>query len=155
MSETIAERASLGVIMDQLEILEQSVLDSVKEAFDIDAYKYRWRPRGVPDFPCIYNWLSPSPAEEHAVGVARDTLNLLVSCGIRWSDASTEMDELEKLADQFRLIVDRDLLHNTGLGGKPHKAERKSMNTAADRFNDVPVLCLQFPLIVELDRFIQ
>lgn len=140
--------------MDQLEVLEERVAEFVLDAFDFRVYPYRWRPRGVPDFPCIYNWLSPSPAKRQTVATMRDTLTLQVNCGVRWTDVETEMRELEQLADQCRLILDQDLQHNTGLGGLPHRAERLSMNSAADRFNDVPVLVLQFPLMVELDRII-
>lgn len=153
-AEAIAQRASLGNLMDEVEALEKRVADSVQEQFDFAVYTYRWRPRGVPDFPCIYNWLAPSPGKRHTTATMRDTVNLIANCGVRWSDEVTEMGELEQLADQFRLVVDQDFQHNTGLGGLPHRTERPSMNSAADRFNDVPVLVLQFPLMVELDRII-
>lgn len=154
MTDAIAERASLGKIMDEVEALEKRVADAVQEQFGFAVYTYRWRPRGVPDFPCIYNWLAPSPGKRQTTATMRDTLNLQANCGVRWSDEVTEMGELEQLADSFRLVVDQDLQHNTGLGGLPHRAERPSMNSAADRFNDVPVLVLQFTLMVELDRII-
>ncbi len=150
----IAQRASLSALMDEVVALEERVAEAVEEQFGFKVYVYRWRPRGVPDFPCIYNWLAPSPAKRQTTATMRDTLNLQANCGVRWSDEETEMGELEQLADQFRLIADQDLQHNSGLGGLPHRAERPSMNSAADRFNDVPVLVLQFPLMAELDRII-
>lgn len=154
MAEAIAKRASLTALMDEVVALEERVAESVKDQFGFSVYVNRWRPRGVPDFPCIYNWLAPSPGKRQTTATMRDTLSLQANCGVRWTDVETEMQELEQLADQFRLIVDQDLQHNTGLGGLPHRAERPSMNSAADRFNDVPVLVLQFTLMVELDRII-
>lgn len=151
----IATASSLAAVMDELLKLEDAVAAAVLEEGDFSVYTYRWRPRGVPDFPCIYNWLAPSPGKRQTTATMRDTLNVVANCGVRWSDEFTEMTELELLADQFRLIVDDDLQHNPALGGLPHRAERASMNTAADKFGDVPVLVLQFPLIVELDRVIE
>lgn len=150
------ERASLAKIMDEVEAMEKRIAEAVEDEFGFKVYTYRWRPRGVPDFPCIYNWLAPSPADRGAVQRVRDTFNINANCGVRWSDEEIEMGELESLADQFRLVCDKELQHTgTGLGGLPHKADRRSMQNAADRFNEVPVLVLQFPLMIDVDRIIE
>jgi hypothetical protein len=62
------DRASLSKIMDEVEALEKRVAEAIAAEFDFSVYTYRWRPRGVPDFPCIYNWLAPSPADPRRCG---------------------------------------------------------------------------------------
>lgn len=154
MSPKIVEKASIVSVMDEVEKLQQEVLDHLLAEYAIQGYRYRWRPRGVPDFPCIYNWLAPSPTERHTVATQRDTLLVQANCGVRWTDVQTEMGQLEALGDSFRQVVDPAMAGNSNLGGLPQRAERTGMVTASDRFNDVPVLVLQFTIRAELDRVI-
>jgi hypothetical protein len=115
---------------------------------------YRWRPLSLPDLPAIYNWMPSASFEQRDQSRWRDIPNLLTRIAIGGTDIETRMDRLETYADIFREIVDPVLDQNRPVEGTAYKMWRTGMATVSDRFNELPVLTIQFTFTVWLDRHI-
>jgi hypothetical protein len=136
---------SLAAFMDELEALERTVHP--------DLVVYRWRPRGSPDLPAIWNWLPESPAEIYATDILRETLDIRTVVGVQRSDAGEMMADVELYADAFREIVDPAiLLPPVPLNGAASKVRRTAMRTVLDDFGGVDVFGVEFRFDVQLDR---
>ena len=144
---TLPAAASLAAIMTQLVAVEAMVDPRVRV--------YRWRPENVPELPAIYNWLGDSPAEWLNVCALQETLTINARVAVRHSDVGDEMGLLEDLADRFREVVDQQLTRTGGPLGGVKYAARTGMRNVIDRFGDVPVLALEFPLAVRVQRTVQ
>ena len=144
---TLPATASLAALMTQLATVESMVDPRVRV--------YRWRPENVPELPAIYNWLGDSPATWADVCTVHETLTINARLAVRHSDVGDEMDLLEDLADRFRDVVDQQLNRTGGPLGGVQYARRTGMRNVIDRFGDVPVLALEFPLAVRVERTVQ
>lgn len=144
---TLPATASLAAIMTQLATVESMVDPRVRV--------YRWRPENVPELPAIYNWLGDSPATWADVCTVHETLTINARLAVRHSDVGDEMDLLEDLADRFRDVVDQQLNRTGGPLGGVQYARRTGMRNVIDRFGDVPVLALEFPVEVRVHRTVQ
>lgn len=138
---------SLAITMTNLFELEQNV--------HTDLRVYRWRPR-VPDLPCLWNWIPDAPFEQRDTGRFRDNVTILAQIGIRHTDIDEEMAALEEYADAFRYLVDPALNSHRPLGGQ--RAWRMNMRLLGMDFGAgegaIPVLVVEFPIQVQLDRMI-
>lgn len=138
---------SLQVIMNNLVDLERRVSESVNDELRV----YMWRPR-QPDLPCVWNWIAGAPFEQRDLGRHRDNLLINSYISIRHTDEQQEMDTLMRYVDAFRDVVDRELFAQRPLGGQ--RAMRSGLSMMEERFNDVPTLSVQLPIVVQVDRMI-
>jgi len=147
IASTPVLEASLGTVMTHLIALEEKVHD--------DLHVYRWRPR-VPDLPCLWNWIPDAPFEQRDTGRFRDNVTITAQIGIRHSDVDEEMAALEEYADAFRFLIDPALHTIHPLGAK--WAKRQTMRLLGVTFGEgegaIPVLVIEFPILVQLDRMI-
>lgn len=144
---------NLKVVMDEVVALAEEVRDEIEAQGHKRLRVYRWRPNRI-ELPAIYHWLAPggSPGEKHTVAHRRDTLNLLQRVAVRHTDVNEEMAQLETYSDIAVDLLDRRLDSHAPLGG--HRANRQSMATVLDTFNDVDVLCMEYVINAEFDRVI-
>lgn len=142
---TLTPTGSLTLLMDELVGLEETVHE--------DLAVYRWRPRS-PDLEggMIWNDLGQSPFNVMDVRRWRDTINLIVSVGIRHTDVDEEMNRLEVYADAFRDVVDDALWNSQPLNNTTKRAHRTGMRMKQEQFNNIPVLALEFQFEMWLDR---
>lgn len=111
---------------------------------------YEWRPSKPPETPAIWNWIDPSDHE--LVDTARDDDLLIVTAtiGVKPSDMGESMGRLTRLTDVFCDVVDPALRSRPVLAGSARSARRVVMGQSFDVFNDVPVMCMDFRLRVQL-----
>jgi hypothetical protein len=138
---------SLTTVMTNLVATEQAVHPDLRV--------YRWRPR-VPDLPCMWNWIPTAPFEQRDTARWRDNVTIQVQIGIRHTDVDDEMAKLEEYADAFREVMDAALHTMHPLGAV--WAKREGMRLLGVEFgsgeNAIPVLVVEFPILVRLDRMI-
>lgn len=147
----IATPGSLASFMNALVALEQSAAAQILSESSIDMRVYRWRPNTI-ELPALWNWMGPSPYEQRDLSRFRDTLTILTRVGVRHTDVDEEMAQLELIADGFREVADPALASWRPLSGSATATIRRGMGMAVDRFNDVPVLCIEFSIEARMDR---
>jgi len=135
---------SLKSFMSELVALERTVHDDLRV--------YRWRPIGVPELPALYNWMPTSTFVQKDLARWADNPRVLVRIAIAHSEIDEDMASLEDYADHFRAVTDAEFQHGNPLNGTCRRAERVGMNTVLDRFNDIDLLCIEFPIQAEIHR---
>lgn len=142
--------------MTVLQGLHQQVADALALQ-GLPVRVYRWRPVAMPELPAIYPWISPSTFEVVATGgLVQDVLNVRARVADRHQDGVQDGETLEVIVDTYRQVVDTALYHpaSSPFAGVAKVVDRTGMANAIDRFNDIPVLCMEFPLTGQLQRII-
>lgn len=135
-------------LMDELEALEATFHPS------LNVYRW-WRPDMA--LPAVWNWLTPGPVE--AVGVpackVRDLMRITVSIGVDPTAVAGEGDmlEIEAYADLAIPLLNTAVYERNPLGQR--EARRAGGQTVADTLGGVPILALELPIEVYLDRVVQ
>lgn len=120
-----------------------------------DLRVYRWQPRGVPQAPCVWNWLLPSQATPMDVRRLRDTINLSTTVAIEHTDEDVENARLERYVDAYRDVVDPLLWtprRQLTLQGTAWRAQRTTMQTAPVQVGGVQLLAVVFNMQFDVDR---
>lgn len=140
--------ASFQALMDQWTAL----LRQVDRGLEV----YQWKPATMPQTPCLWNWMLPSPYTVRDVAHSRDTYNIETSLALEHTDTADEMAKLAYYVDRFRAVVDPVLWTpgNPGavLGGTAARAVRTAMRTASDTAYGTPLLCMVFSMTFDQDR---
>ena len=138
---------SLRAMMDNLVELERHVHPDLRP--------YRWRPR-LPDLPCLWNWIPDAPFEQRDLGRVRDNVTVVPTIGVRHTDVDHEMALVEEYADAFRALIDPALNTKHPLGAQWAKRQTMRMAGVTIGAGDgaIPVLVVEFPILVQLDRMI-
>jgi hypothetical protein len=129
-------------------------LVDLEETVHPDLRVYRWRPRGQPQTPCVYNWIDPTDFEQKDLANFQDTFELRCFVAIEHGDDEQEMASVEAYADAFRFTIDPALHRNPPLDGACNWAQRKRLYMAIDKFNQVDLQAIVFPVEVRLNRII-
>lgn len=145
----------LAPMFVELVDLEQQVSDAAKAADAADEIRvYPWRPSQYPELPALWNWIDDGSYEIVDTARADDLLIVTATLGVRPADMGESMDRLMRLTDHFRHVVDPALRTNQPLGGTAKRAKRVVTRTSFDDFNDVPVMCMDMLLRIELAQII-
>jgi hypothetical protein len=142
-----AGRGSLRTVLDELVVLGQQV-----QAVHPELHVFRWwRPDAA--LPCLFHWLTPSSRETPPdICTSRDTLRITVSIAVDpFSTVAEDALQLENYADTALDVYDVALAQRRPLGGQS-AARRTGMQTVSDRWGEAPVLVLELPVEVTLDR---
>lgn len=115
---------------------------------------YPWRPSAPPELPAIWNWIDDGSYDIVDTGRADDLVVIRASIGVKPSDLGETMDRLVVLTDHFCDVVDPALNTRPVLGGTARAAKRVVMRTSIDEFNDVPVMCMDLLIRVQLPKII-
>ncbi len=148
-------QGSFTDFMSALEALHQQVQAALVGQLPLRVY--RWRPVMIPELPAIYPWISQSPFEVKATsGLVEDTVNVRARVAAAHVDGVQDGATLELIIDAYRLVVDTALYLPTRspFAGVAKVVDRTGMQNVVDRFNDIPVLCMEFPLQAQLSRIL-
>ena len=145
----------LAPMLTALVDLEQQVSDAAKAAHASDEMRvYPWRPSKPPELPAIWNWIDDGSYEIADTARADDIIVITATIGVRPSDMGESMDRLVRLTDHFRAVIDPALWRNQPLDGTAKRAKRVVTRTSFDEFNDIPVMCMDMLIRVELTQII-
>lgn len=151
---------SVKALMDQLVPLEQRAADQVGTTLNTGAAVrvYRWQPYSI-QVPAIFNWIVTAPFEQRDQIRYRDSVQILMRCGITHTDVDQDMTDIEVLADSLRDVIDTEFnlqksaAHPNGpLNGVATRAIRQGMRTAVWQIGGAQLLGMEFPLMFWLDR---
>lgn len=135
---------SLKSTIDALAELERTIHPTL--------HVYRW---WRPDMrlPAVWNWLTPGDVERPDNCRVRDVVRVTVSLGVHPHAIAGEGDmlELEAYADLAVPILDAELYGAARPLGQ-RIARRRGFQTVADKLGDAPILALEIPLEVQIDR---
>lgn len=151
-------QGSFADFMSCLEALHGLVGERLASQLEVTVY--RWRPTLAPKLPAIYPWVADSPYVVQATGgLVQDTVN--VSCRVAGrpagGDGTVDGQLLELLIDAYRDVIDTALYdpQRSPFAGVAKVVDRQSMRNVIDRFGDVNVLCMEFPLQAQLSRILR
>jgi hypothetical protein len=138
-------RGSLKFALDVLGELETTIHPS------LHVYRW-WRPDMA--LPALWNWLTPGDIERPDSCRVRDLLRVTVTIGVDPTAIAGEGDmlELEAYAELALEVLDPVVYGRAPFGQR--EARRRGFQTVADRLGDTPILALEIPLEVYLDRSI-
>lgn len=148
-------QGSFTDFMTALQGLHQQVATALAPGLKVTVH--RWRPVVVPKFPAIYPWIADSPYRVVATGgLVEDTLNVPCRVATRHAGGVQDGETLELLIDTYRQVVDSALLHpvSSPFNGIAKLVDRTGMRNVIDRFDTVPVLCMEFGLRAQLNRIL-
>jgi len=133
----------LKTTIDRLVELESTIHPT------LHVYRW-WRPDMA--LPAIWNWLTPGDVERPDNCRVRDLLRITVTIGVDPTAIAGEGDmlELEVYADLALPVFDAAIYGPDPLGQR--QSRRRGFQTVTDRLGDAPILCLELPLEVNLDR---
>ena len=131
-----------------------TALHTLNQTVHADLVAYRVRPDVAPDLPAIWNWLPDSDFKVSSTEHGTDDLTIAVRIGLNHRDAEERLDDLLTYADAFVAVYDR-ALWNDPPSGFGQQARRRGMRMVQDRFGDISVLAIEFPINVELLRTIR
>jgi hypothetical protein len=135
--------------------LEGQVALAARQADPLDEPRvYEWRPSSPPELPAIWNWIAPSTYEIIDTARGDDTVNIVVTIGVKPSDLAESMGQLVRLTDHFRAVTGPALNGKGPLGGAVRYARRTETHSAMDEFDGVPVMCMDLLIRCELTAFI-
>ena len=132
--------------MDKLIALEKTVSDDLRV--------YRYQPAELPDLPAIWNWVGGGTFSIVDQMRWRDQVEILVRLGLQHTDVDQDMEKIETYTDDFREVID-DALYNIKVGplqGAAVRGSRTAFRNIGIAFNDIPVLCMEFPITFDIDR---
>lgn len=115
---------------------------------------YPWRPSAYPELPAIWNWIDDGQYEIADTASANDLLIVTASIGVKPSDLGESMDRLVVLTDHFCDVVDPALNSRPVLDGTARSARRVVMRTSIDKFDEIPVMCMDVLIRVQLPKII-
>jgi hypothetical protein len=145
----------LATMFTEFVALEQRVSDAAAAADPANEMRvYPWRPSRPPELPAIWNWIDDGSYEIVDTARADDIIVITATIGVKPSDMAESMDRLVLLTDQFRTVVDPALRGNQPLGGTARYAKRVITRTAFDTFDEVPVMCMDMLVRIELSKFL-
>jgi hypothetical protein len=145
----------IAPMMEQLVALERQVSAAAAAANPRDEMRvYEWRPSGFPELPAIWNWIDDGSVEIPDTARVDDLIVITATIGVRPSDVGESLGRLVRLTDHFRAVVDPALKTNQPLAGTAKRARRIVTRTSIDDFNDVPVMCMDMLIRVELPQII-
>lgn len=135
-------------LMDELVALEGTFHPT------LNVYRW-WRPDMA--LPAVWNWLTPGDVEPVGVPACkvRDLMRITVSIGVDPTAVMGEGDmlELEAYADLATPLLNAAIYERNPLGVR--EAHRRGGQTVADELAGVPILALELPIEVYLDRVVQ
>lgn len=149
---TLPAGASIEIVWAELVKLEKIVA----EAIDTDVRVYDIRPDGDIQLPCIYNWMQPTRTRIPDTAFATDDFVIEATIAVRGGHTE-DVPALRQYADTFREIVTPALLGGFGtnpLNGATRRAQINRWGTVSERFNEIPVLGIQFDVGLELNMAI-
>lgn len=155
------ERGKLTALIAAVRALHEQVAADVLAVLDEELRVYDWRPRGAVELPALYLWMGNSPYAVQDMATGQDSVLLLPRIGIRHTDVDEEMALLTKLVDSYMYVVDVALWEaqndrsKTLLDGVALRAVRGGMRPIGDTFGEIPVLAMELPLTVDLNRRIR
>lgn len=147
---------SLAPFLTELVTLEQQVSAAAAAAEASNELRvYPWRPTRLPELPAIWNWIDDGSYEIVDTARADDIVVVRATIGVKPSDIlERSMSRLVVLADHFCDVVDPALNSRPVLNGTARSAKRVVMRTSFDDFNDVPVMCMDVLIRVQLPKII-
>lgn len=146
---------SIELVMAEWVSLEKQVSAAAKAADPRDEMRvYEWRPTGLPELPAIWNWIDDGSYEIVDTARGDDFLVITATIGVKPSDLSETLGRLVRLTDHFRSVVDPALWNKQPLGGTCRRAKRVVTRSSIDTFNDIPVMCMDMLVRIELVQMI-
>lgn len=113
---------------------------------------YKLRPRATPELPALYHLIpSPDTLARRDTGTQIDTVRITTRLAVAFNDPDQEADQLLALTDSYLDLID-PALWNDDLPSGMVNAKRTGWSQAVDEFNGTPVLCMDFPLELQLSR---
>jgi hypothetical protein len=144
-------KQSFAGMMAAIVALEREVAKAVKEAKESDEPRvYEWRPPGVPELPCIYNWIADGSYEVVDTARGDDLVVVTATIGVKPSDIAESAGQLMRLTDIFRSVVDPALNQNGPLERSVRYAKRVITRTHIEDFDGVYVMCMEMLIRCEL-----
>lgn len=142
-----AGRGSLRTVLDELVLLAQQV-----QVAHPELHVYRWW-RSDAALPCVFHWLTPSSRDTPPDQCTnRDTIRITVSIAVDpHSSVAEDAMQLEDFADTALDLYDAALNARRPLGGQS-AAKRTGAQMTSDDWGGAPVLLLELPLEITLDR---
>lgn len=151
-------QGSVADFMTALEGLHNQVAAALADLTpSLEVRVYRWRPIGLPELPAIYNWIADSPYRVVATGgLVEDTLNIRARVATAHVDGEEDGLVLERIVDTYRHVFDTALYHpaSSPFTGIAKVVDRTGARNLIDRFNDIPVLCMEFGIVAQLNRIL-
>lgn len=146
----------LAPMFTQLVTLEQQAAAAMLSADPADSVRvYPWRPPQMPQLPAIWNWIDDGSYEIVDTARADDLVVVTATIGVKpTAQLDQTLDRLVRLTDTFRQTVDPALHKRPVLGGTARAGKRVVTRTNFDDFNDVPVMCMDMLIQVQLSRFV-
>lgn len=142
---------SIAAMMAELVTLEEQVSDEAAEAVAADRLRvYEWRPSKIPELPALWNWIDDGSVEVPDTARVDDVIVVTATIAVRPADSAETIGRLVRLSDVFRTVVDPALKTRPVLGGTVRRARRIVTRTSFDEFSDVPVMCMDMLIRVEL-----
>lgn len=145
----------LAPMFTALVALEETVSTAAAAADPRDRMRvYPWRPTGPPELPAIWNWIDDGTVDIPDTARVDDIIVITATIGVQPADLEETMDRLVVLTDVFRGVVDPALKRNQPLGGTAKRARRIVTRSSIEDFNDIPVMCMDMLIRVELPTII-
>lgn len=138
----MAARGSIAGVMSELVDLAATIHPT------LNVYRW-WRPDMR--LPAVWHWLTPASTERRTDCDVRDVMRVTVSVGIDPRvTVAEDMLELEAYADLAVDVYNAALYQPRPFGQT--NALRQGFQTVSDELGGAPVLALELPLEVWLDR---
>lgn len=132
--------------------LENAVKEAAVAANSNDKLRvYPWMPTGKPETPCIWNWIDDGSYDIVDTARADDILIVTATIGVA---PNADLDQLVRLTDIFRNVVDPALFSRPVLGGTAKSAKRLVTRTAGYDFNGLAVMGMDMLIQVQLPHVI-
>lgn len=135
----------------QLVALEQQVSEAAAAINPVDELRvYPWRPVKAPELPALWNWIDDGSYEIVDTARADDIIVVTATIALAPGQLDESLDRLVRLTDVFRGVVDPALNQHRPLGGTARRAKRVVTRTTFDEFGELPVMCMDMLIRVEL-----
>jgi len=129
--------------MDALVTLEKTIHP--------DLPVYRWQPYSF-EPPAVFNWLGDSPFEIRDQSRWRDTLQVLVRVGCRYTEQNVLMEKVEEFTDAARETLDAAFAADQTLGGTAREVHRTLMRFSTFHVGDIDVFGPELVVSAQIDR---
>lgn len=145
--------SSLRIFMDELLELEQTI-EPAENEWGESLLVLRWRPTEMPELPALWHWIATSPHVQRDLSRWVEDLTIQIRVGVPTSAPTDEQHaRLEHYFDRVREVLDPVFAEGSRpFQGAAYEAHRTASRTTLEVFNEIPVLCLEFDLRVQLSR---